>query len=48
MNDCRFGVSPVNYPDPDHLSKDKFLGPVCVCAELNRHLLNHTAEIVSP
>ena len=22
MSDCRFGVSPVNYPDPD---------PVCVC-----------------
>ena len=19
MSDCRFGVSPVNYPDPDHL-----------------------------
>ena len=18
MSDCRFGVSPVNYPDPDH------------------------------
>ena len=38
MSDCRFGISPVNYPDPDpdlsiekslslHLSKDIFLGP---------------------
>ena len=22
MSDCRFGVSPVNYPDPDPVSND--------------------------
>ena len=21
MSDCRFGVSPVNYPDPEHLDE---------------------------
>ena len=22
MNDCHFGVSPVNYPDPDHTNAE--------------------------
>ena len=24
MSDCRFGVSPVNYPDPDPYDKNRF------------------------
>ena len=29
MSDCRFGVSPVNYPDPD---PGRLMGPAPFCA----------------
>ena len=46
MSDCRFGVSPVNYPDPDsvpetmkanqHLSSGKALRSDVIPAEVNK------------
>ena len=35
MSDCRFGVSPVNYPDPDILSKIKKYPGKSVLARVN-------------
>ena len=31
MSDCRFGVSPVNYPDPDPDPGTSVVVPYCSC-----------------
>ena len=44
MSDCRFGVSPVNYPDPD---PDHWSGITHLSAEdmLNRNKLENTRAL---
>ena len=35
MNDCRFGVSPVNYPDPDPDPDPVFITVKCLKSIVN-------------
>ena len=41
MSDCRFGVSPVNYPDPDPDSTDRELLGIKLAVESSGPVLKH-------
>ena len=58
MSDCRFGVSPVNYPDPDpdHVEPSpkvrqvffKERNDICEIAKANPKLKSHPSTQVKP